>query len=73
MLTILRDVTASDLPIFFGVVKTRPLFARMAKHNIGSQRVLEKCGFKVTGEDKYVKNGKDEVEELVFRLDANER
>jgi RimJ/RimL family protein N-acetyltransferase len=41
----------------------------VAKHNLGSKRVLEKCGFKVIGEDKYVNIGKENVEEYVFRLD----
>lgn len=52
-----------------GIVKTRPLFAHVAKHNIGSRRVLEKCGFAIIGDDKYVNIGKVEVEEFVLKLD----
>lgn len=30
----------------------RPLHAAVAKHNVGSIRVLEKCGFAVVGEEE---------------------
>jgi len=68
-----KGIATESLRQFLGEVKTRPLFAHVAKHNIRSKRVLEKCGFKVIGEDKYVNIGNEEVEEFVFRLDANER
>ncbi len=32
--------------------KTRPIYARVAKDNLGSRRVLEKCGFTIIGESK---------------------
>ena len=32
-------------------VVTRPLHGYLAKHNIGSRRVLEKCGFTLVGEE----------------------
>jgi len=64
-----KGIATEALRQFLGVVKTRPLFAHAAKHNIGSKRVLEKCGFKVIGDDKYVNIGKEQVEEYVFRLD----
>jgi len=64
-----RGIATEALRQFLGAVETRPLFARVAKHNIGSKRVLEKCGFKMIGEDKYVNIGNKEVEEFVFRLD----
>ena len=32
-------------------VETRPLYGYVAKHNIGSKRVLEKCGFALVGEE----------------------
>jgi RimJ/RimL family protein N-acetyltransferase len=68
-----KGIATEALRQFLGAVETRPLFAHVVKHNIGSKRVLEKCGFKVIGEDKYVNIGKEEVEEFVFRLDATER
>ena len=52
---------------FLKIVETRPLFGDVAKHNIGSRRVLEKCGFKVIGEDKYMNRAREEVEEFVLK------
>jgi len=63
-----KGIATEALKQFLDVVKTRPLFAHVAKHNIGSMRVLEKCGFAIIGEDKYVNIGKEEVEEFVLKL-----
>ena len=50
---------------------TRPLFARAAKDNVGSMRVLEKCGFTIAGEDKGFSNTRgEEVEEFILELDS---
>jgi RimJ/RimL family protein N-acetyltransferase len=38
----------------------------VAKHNVGSLRILEKCGFAIVGE-RGPEPG-DDVEELIFRL-----
>ena len=49
---------------------TRPIYARAAKDNIGSLRVLEKCGFTIIGEDTGFANARGkEVEEFLLRLD----
>lgn len=54
--------------------KTRPIYARVAKDNLGSLRVLEKCGFRITGQAKGFANARgQEVEELILELSANER
>jgi RimJ/RimL family protein N-acetyltransferase len=68
-----RGIATEALKQFLGVVKTRPLVAHVAKHNIGSRRVLEKCGFKLNGDDNYMNRGNQKVNEFVFRLDATER
>ena len=48
-------------------LETRTLEARVAKTNVASIRVLEKCGFKMIGEDKLpIQPGKEEVEEWVY-------
>jgi RimJ/RimL family protein N-acetyltransferase len=48
---------------------TRPIYARVAKDNPGSRRVLEKCGFKVIGETKGFANARgEEIEELLLEL-----
>ena len=47
----------------------RPIYARVAKDNIGSRRVLEKCGFKIIGESKGFANARgQEIDELLLEL-----
>ena len=54
--------------------KMRPIYARVAKDNLGSRRVLEKCGFTIIGESKGFANARGEdIEELILELRANER
>jgi RimJ/RimL family protein N-acetyltransferase len=51
--------------------KTRPIYARVAKDNLGSRRVLEKCGFTIIGESIGFANARgQEIAEflLVFSL-----
>lgn len=68
-----RGVATQALAAFLGQVKVRPLYARVAKHNIASIRVLEKCGFTICDEDKELANtGEVEVEEFILKLGANE-
>jgi len=64
-----KGIATKALEEFLKVVQPRPLFGRMARHNGASKRVLEKCGFKVIGEDKYVNPAKEEVEEFILELD----
>lgn len=46
-----RGIATQALAAFLEQVTARPLYAYVAKHNIGSRRVLEKCGFAVCGTD----------------------
>ena len=47
----------------------RPIYARVAKDNLGSRRVLEKCGFKIIGESEGFANARgQEIEELLLEL-----
>jgi len=48
-------------------VKTRPLYAYVAVRNVGSIRVLEKCGFQRIGE---IVTGSHGIEELLMQLGA---
>lgn len=48
-------------------VPVRPLYAHVAAHNVASIRVLEKCGFTISGEPTIADDG---VELLVLRLDV---
>lgn len=65
-----KGIASAALSQFLGLVKVRPLYARVAKHNIASVRVLEKCGFTVSGEDKFCEADGNEGEEFVMRLGA---
>ena len=42
-----RCLATKALKMFLEVENTRPLYGVVAKHNIGSRRVLEKCGFEI--------------------------
>lgn len=48
---------------------TRPIYARVAKDNLGSRRVLEKCGFELLNTSTGFANARGcEIEELLLRL-----
>ena len=47
-----KGVATRALRIFLEEQRVRPLYAHVAKHNVGSIRVLEKCGFALLGEEK---------------------
>jgi RimJ/RimL family protein N-acetyltransferase len=40
-----RGIVSQALPAFLRLEPRRPLYAGVAKHNIASMRVLQKCGF----------------------------
>jgi RimJ/RimL family protein N-acetyltransferase len=68
-----KGVATRALREFLRVVKVRPLYAHVAKHNSASIRVLEKCGFTICGaETEALHAPSDGVEELVFELSAKE-
>jgi RimJ/RimL family protein N-acetyltransferase len=46
-----RGLATRALSQFLDHVRTRPLYARVARHNVASIRVLEKCGFTISGRD----------------------
>jgi RimJ/RimL family protein N-acetyltransferase len=66
-----KGIATQALAEYINIVNIRPLFAHVARHNIGSQRVLEKCGFTIVGEDKYTNPAGVEVEEFVLKLESN--
>jgi RimJ/RimL family protein N-acetyltransferase len=66
-----RGIATAALERFLAIERTRPLFARAAFDNVGSQRVLEKCGFTRTGRDKGFANARQaETEEYIYTLTA---
>ncbi len=42
-----RGIATRALALLLGEVTMRPMYARAARENLGSLRVLERCGFKV--------------------------
>jgi RimJ/RimL family protein N-acetyltransferase len=64
-----KGIATRALSEFLGQISARPLYAHVAKHNVASIRVLEKCGFTIYREEKVSYAG-GEVEELVMRLPA---
>ena len=46
-----KGIATRALAAFLEHVTARPLYAYVAKHNLASIRVLEKCGFTITGEE----------------------
>lgn len=67
-----RGVATRALARFLGQVKERPLYAWVAAHNVGSIRVLQKCGFtQIAAEDaRPSTDDPDDVEEVMFVLDS---
>ena len=64
-----KGIATEALRLFLEIQTTRPLYARAVKDNLGSIRVLEKCGFVKAGEDKGFANARGmEVEEVVMEL-----
>lgn len=65
-----RGIATAALGLFLAEIARRPLYARVAKDNVGSRRVLEKNGFRVVGEEREYANARNAfVDEYVLRLD----
>lgn len=65
-----QGIATRAVSLFLHFELTRPLTAYVAKHNLGSIRVLEKCGFTICGQNKAAAvTGGEEVEEVVLKLD----
>ena len=64
-----KGITTEALRSFLTSENSRPIFGRVAFDNIGSQRVLEKCGFIRIGKDKGFANARQaEIEEYIYKL-----
>lgn len=65
-----RGIATQALRLFLQEYTERPLWARAAKDNIGSTRVLEKCGFVLAGEERSFSDIRNaEVDEIILRLE----
>ncbi|MCU9613784.1 GNAT family N-acetyltransferase [Caldibacillus lycopersici] len=64
-----KGIATKALREFLKHITIRPLYARAAKDNAGSLKVLEKGGFMITGEDSGFSNARGEdVEEFILTL-----
>ncbi len=68
-----KGIATKALTIFLEIVKTRPLYAHVAKHNAASLRVLQKCGFAVCGEARFLEDDRSgeikEIKEFILKLE----
>lgn len=64
-----QGVATKALKHFLALETARPIFGRVAFDNVGSQKVLEKCGFVKIGTDKGFANARQtEIEEYIYKL-----
>jgi RimJ/RimL family protein N-acetyltransferase len=67
-----KGIASAALSQFLRLVRVRPLYARVAKHNAASLRVLQKCGFTISGKDTFPLGNGERGEEFVLVLAAND-
>lgn len=64
-----KGIATTALKNFLTIENTRPIFGRVAFDNLGSQKVLEKCGFVKIGTDKGFANARQtEIKEFIYKL-----
>lgn len=65
-----QGIATKALKEFLAIENIRPIFGRVAFDNFGSQKVLEKAGFKKVGADKGFANARQmEIEEFIYKLE----
>ena len=65
-----QGIATRALALFLDEVQVRPLYAAVARHNVASRRVLEKCGFVVVSAAGVLPEPSAEpVAEFILRLD----
>lgn len=66
-----QGIATEALKQLLRLVAERPILARTATDNLGSLRVLQKCGFTIVGQDTGFAHGRGEdTAEYLLRLDA---
>ena len=65
-----RGVATQALALLADEVSIRPLYAHVVMHNVGSIRVLEKCGFRRDRVEEAKATPDDGIEELIYVLNA---
>ena len=62
-------IATSALSALLDILPMRPLYGYTARSNVGSRKVLEKCGFVVSREEKMaLRIGGEEIETCIFVL-----
>ncbi len=68
-----KGIATQALTVFLDQVNVRPIYACVAKQNIASRRVLEKCGFTICGEKGMSSSAAGEADvEYLLKLEVNE-
>ncbi len=65
-----RGIATAALEELLAACPERPLFARVAKVNAASLRVVQKAGFEIVAEETYTNRAGEVVAEYLLRLDA---
>ena len=66
-----RGVATQAVALLVDELAIRPLYAHVARHNVGSIRVLEKCGFRRDRAQEATAPAPDDgIEELIYVLSA---
>ncbi len=66
-----KGIARKALAMFLEIVTMRPIYARVAFDNVGSQKVLEKGGFLKIGTDRGFANARQmEIEEFIYKLEG---
>ena len=64
-----KGLATQALSAFLQVLSVRPLYARAAQDNVASIRVLEKCGFIISGYERGFANARGrEIDEVLLEL-----
>ncbi len=65
-----KGIASAALAQYLPTIPERPLHARAASDNVGSIRVLEKCGFRISHYERAYANGRrGEIQEAVLVLE----
>ena len=62
-----KGIATAALSQFLERLPDRPLVARVARHNVASIRVLEKCRFSIVGEEEFTHADGTHIVECVMR------
>jgi RimJ/RimL family protein N-acetyltransferase len=66
-----KGIATAALTQYLRDFPERPIYGRASKDNVGSIRVMEKCGFRIIGQDRGFANARGkEIDEVILELRA---